>query len=536
MLSIFKQNSERSENSGSSNSEDGVANLTQLRQNYNRGNYADLDKLPIQLQGKLQLKFLALVPTRPQVFKELLKQLKSPARIVCCMQLLAELSSRKAGQKKMVVSLEELSLVMETNVGQEVPTFEMTLEKMLLVSGRAHQFIANNKVEAEEARFKIILSYFNLYLTLEYGITPKLLALYPENSPRQRDGEKLSYFKDLMMEEHNINIPMGALVEYARFGKVYWELAKTCGILSLLMVAVAGTGVTVIARQNGRDSKHVPLLGVELRNSLEWMSACQGLSQVLVEILFTNSQREYKMPEMLSLLVANPLPADFLYDLYQEYLQVEDKVIPITTIGFQMDRPTLSLSAASHTLSYLGIELSLFPRKKYATQDNKVVKLVEWLLDSPPDNILLLNPDPQATQPRTETILLSEFLTFLDTDNLSDSAVGFLSAKWHQEALPGWACISPDQARRIINSEIGTDLKSAIHIAVGGKRFGVPYTNIILPIATNNNLLGLHLSMKDHLATIYSWMPDGIALSGESNHAIKVQVFPIFYQNITLTI
>jgi len=179
------------------------------------------------------------------------------------------------------------------------------------------------------------------------------------------------------MEEHNINIPMGALVEYARFGKVYWELGKTCGILSVLMHAVVSTGVTVIARQNGRDSKHVPLLGVKLRNSLEWMSAYQGPSQVALEILLTNSECEYNIPQILSLLVANPLPADFLHDLYQEYLQGEDKLIPITTIGFQMERPTLSLSAASHALLSLGINLSLFPPKKYATQHNKVVNLVE---------------------------------------------------------------------------------------------------------------------------------------------------------------
>ena len=63
---------------------------------------------------------------------------------------------------------------METNVGPGEATFKMTLEKMLVVSGWAHQFIANNKVEAEEARFKTILSYLNLYLTLEYGVVPKL--------------------------------------------------------------------------------------------------------------------------------------------------------------------------------------------------------------------------------------------------------------------------------------------------------------------------------------------------------------------------
>ena len=240
---------------------------------------------------------------------------------------------------------------------------------------------------------------------------------------------------------------------------------------------------------------------------------------------------------MLSLLVANPLPADFLHDMYQEYLQAEDKVIPITTIGFQMDRPALSPFAASHVLSYLGISLSLFPRKKYATENNKPVNLVKWLLESPPDRALQLNPDPHATQSTTESILLSEFLTFLDIDNLSDTVVGFLSAKWHREALPGWACIKPDEAVRLINAEIGTDLESAIHIAVGGKRFGVPYTNIILPITTNNYLLGLHLCLKDHLATIYTWMPDGNALSGESNHAIKVFLsFLIFSYNIILII
>jgi len=162
------------ESDESSNSDDGVAGLIQLRQYYHRGDYAKLDQLPIQLQGKVESRFLARIPTRSLVFKELLKQLKCPACMVFCMQLLAELSSRKAGQKKGVVTLEELILGMETNVGPGEATFKMTLEKMLLVSGRAHQFIANNKVEAEEARFKTILSYLNLYLTLEYGVVPKL--------------------------------------------------------------------------------------------------------------------------------------------------------------------------------------------------------------------------------------------------------------------------------------------------------------------------------------------------------------------------
>jgi len=65
--------------------------------------------------------------------------------------------------------------------------------------------------------------------------------------------------------------------------------------------------------------------------------------------------------------------------------------------------------------------------------------------------------------------------------------------------------------------ELGTDWKSAVNQAGGGLRFGLAYGNIILPIATEKKLLGIHLSMADRLATIYTWMHDEDPLSDDSN-------------------
>ena len=506
----------------SSSSESEVADLLELRLNHARGDYADIDAIPLHLQGKPSDSMQAMVASNSAILDMLFVQLTKPESLVGGMQLLVELASRKAGQHRIMVAFEELTLFVDASLEPTECTSDLMLQNMLRVSGRAHQFIANNTVEAEEARIKAILSYINFYLTVEFGVAPKLRARFPERPPRQIDGEKIPYLKELMAEQQGIDIATRTLADYIRYGKVFWEFAKECGILSVIMLAGVSIGVTVLARQNGRDSNHVPLLALRLRNSLQWMAACQGLSQVVVEILFTDSKRQYSLSELLSLLIANPLPTEFRARLYLEYLDVQDNVVPIATIGIQMQRPTLSLLAASKALDCFGITLLLAPPKKYATRDNKPVKLAEWLLESPDDAIITLNADPDASRPVTETILLSEFLTLLDTDNVSDSAIGFLSHKWHQEALPGWACVAPDVAQQIYTMQLGTDLITAIRKAVGGKRFGLEYKNVILPIATENGLLGVHLSFADRVAAIYTWMPNQDELSEDSHQAIKV--------------
>jgi len=96
------------------------------------------------------------------------------------MKLLVEISSGKVGQKRILVSFEELRLFINNNSEAAEYTSDLILQKILTVSGRAHKFIANNKVEAEEARIKASLSYINFYLPVELGVAPRLKVKYPE--------------------------------------------------------------------------------------------------------------------------------------------------------------------------------------------------------------------------------------------------------------------------------------------------------------------------------------------------------------------
>jgi len=96
------------------------------------------------------------------------------------MKLLVEISSRKVGLKRILVSFKELGLFMNNNSEAAEYTSDLILQKILTVSGRAQEFIAHNKVEVEEARIKASLSYINFYLPVELGVAPKLKAKYPE--------------------------------------------------------------------------------------------------------------------------------------------------------------------------------------------------------------------------------------------------------------------------------------------------------------------------------------------------------------------
>jgi len=102
------------------------------------------------------------------------------------------------------------------------------------------------------------------------------------------NGEKIPYLKELMQDLQGLNIPSRTLANYVCYGKDFWQFGNSLGILCLILLARIGVAVTVLACQNGRDSNHIPLLAVKLRNSLEWIAACQELSQLVAEILFTN--------------------------------------------------------------------------------------------------------------------------------------------------------------------------------------------------------------------------------------------------------
>lgn len=453
----------------------------------------------------------------------------NPESLCQTMELLETLGQRKELQGNSHASLADLSFFEPPEMDLASLSSGMKLMKMVFAAGQAHDFISKNRKKAEEAKFKTILDYLNIYLTMKFGVVPAIKALHTEWTDHQVDSAKLAYLQDLIYESEGVKIEDRALENYVRYGKVYWKLTKACGVLVLVLLAVGGPGVTVIARKNGMQSNHIPLLGYKLRNNVVWLSACQAWGPVAVEIIFTNSQRHYTKTEMLTYLIAQPLPAKFLGGFHKEYLGGSNSVIPISEIGSQINRASLTLNQAAEALSIFNITLCLAPPDKYAASHSKRVKLVDWLLSLESNKIVVPGLDPYAYKPQKKSILLTEFHSFLEPNSISDVAVGLLSASWNQYALPGWACIPPTNAARFMNKELGLDLAQAAHTAVGERRFGIPYTHFIFPLTTANKVFGLHLSLTQHLATLYTWTPHQEDLDGNSLQVFNVSFSVCLY-------
>jgi len=252
----------------------------------------------------------------------------------------------------------------------------------------------------DEAKLKRILAYVNLYLTVEFGIVPYPSQRNPEWTKKRVDAVKLAQTKGMVWEHENVEITVTTLQQYVRYGKMFWELTKACGMLTLVVLAVASTGATVIARENGLDSRHIPNLGCRLRNFLPWITACQALGPVVVEVLFTSSTRVYSMPECLSLIVSNPLlPAKYLGLLHREYLWRQKVLPPISAIGHHFNRPTLGLVDAAHSLAPFGIPPLTSSHPTSIT--SVVARLSTWLPGSlKPPRMMCIFYSPQISKPR----------------------------------------------------------------------------------------------------------------------------------------
>ncbi|KAG0125031.1 hypothetical protein HOY82DRAFT_617262 [Tuber indicum] len=312
-----------------------------------------------------------------------------------------------------------------------------------------------------------------------------------------------------------ISIPVRALSDYVRFGKVFWEIVQSTGVFSLPILAVDGPGVTVIARENGPRSNHIPLLGHKLRNNLVWMSSSQAFAPVVVKVLFTSSKRQYSLKEMSTFLLASPLPSSFLGAYFSLYLQASGNKIPVQQLGSHVSWPTLSITGISNSITEYDIPIQMFPVDAYPFIGRRDLHLVSWLLSQAEDAKLKLNPDPLIPGTKATEVRLSTFLSFLPPHDITDPPVDMLSRYWNQHALPGWICIPPSVVTPLLNQKMGTDIDTAVHVAAGGRRFAIPYRHIIMPISTPRKVLGIYLSLTDHVAIMHTWQSPAPELDGD---------------------
>lgn len=504
--------------------------LSQLRimqlQKLNAGHYNSIDRLSCSY-SRLENSSLDQLPVENRVMADsVFSNLTSPEIVVPLCTFLAYLSTQ-AGVTTGDSTIEDLAFKPITGDLSSIHELGVRLESMLNVSHRIQRYLGSNPHGEEVVKFNLMVSYTMLYLTLEYGIVPAMVAEDHNIRPQELHRKKLPLLCEMLSKLNGAPVKIVSLKEKIRYGKVLWEMINTAGVIILPALAVTGPGISVLAHKFGLNSNQIPLLGARLAASNLWMTLCQALSPITVELIFTYSTQTYTCDALLHRVIQEPLPSCILQGIYEKYLELEHKGDLLTKVRINRVGSSLSHRMASKVLVQFGLPMAIFPPDKYSNPASHQVKLAQWLLLEDENRELHLPVDSMANNPRPRQVSLGVFSSFLEPSRVDDRAVGFLSGLWNQRAMPGWGILSPHEASKVLDGSLGSDLQAAITLALGGRRFTLQYHNVIMPIITPQMVLPLLVSLTDKTATLY-YLGGGDAGLEASTKLIKVSQYQLY--------
>lgn len=476
----------------------------QLRQNYAEGQYSGIERIDCRY-SPIEHPLLVDASGPPSTEQnDLLAALLEPENAIRLAEFLETISRVIPGPS---ASASMTELVFKPFTGAE--SLELSpatrLRAMLQVSHRAHHYALTNALGPEQVKLNLMVSYIILYLTLEKGIVPFLQSQQPRKGPGQIKQEKMKVFHEKLQQVTGSEVVPKRLKEFLRYGSVLWEMVSMMGVVVLPMLALCGPGITPMAKHFGPRSNRIPVLASILSNNLAWMSLCKAWSPIAAELIFSNSVRQYSHRNLILLLITQPLTATFSRELYYAYLQKPDHTPLVQQIGTQMERPGLTAENAMGLLHHFAIPLKMFPENIYPHPQVHNVNLVDWLLTQKEDQEVKLESDiaTRGIIVCTHTVLLTTFTSLLQPGHIADDVVGFLTAIWNQRGLPGWGALSPRYAKQVLDGKLGEDPLAAMTLALGGRRFDLPYEHVIMPIATMRHIFPVAASFIERTIVLY---------------------------------
>lgn len=481
--------------------------LPTIHANHLAGRYQTIESMPCHYTSTTNAaRSRAKVSSASRV-ENLYNGLVSHRNMVQLASLLAELSAHKPDNASQYsvheLAFKGISAGMTTG---GIVTVDIRLEAMLDVARRSQEYAAGNMNAEAIVKLKLMLSYLTLYLTMEHGILPWMRADHGVFvSDRTLDSGKLQVLQSRLAQQGK-NLKLGTLKDNVRYGKVLWNVVSMLGVLGLPMLAICGPAVTTLCKENGMTSNHMEVLGSRLACNTTWMCLCQAWAAIAIEGIFTNSARVYSTNQLLRLLLTQPLPAGSIYRLSSYYLSCSSKTPPVRDIALRTPQVTLTHQEAANVLNNMGLELEvhLFPQNNYRNMTMRSVKLVDWLLaQDGEEELVMAEDDAKPAAKRITSIALKEFGTLLPPEQIGHELVGFLGALWNSRALPGWGMISPLESQGLMLGEYGGDPKVALTVLLGGRRYGIKYENVIVPVMVNGVTLPLHISLIERCATLY---------------------------------
>ena len=226
-------------------------------------------------------------------------------RILLALQLLARVSSDRD------------SLIPAIGLSATTPfsststqAFATPIERLMVASRAAHQFLQNSDTHPSLLRLQILLCYITMHLTVEYAIVPELQRNNPTWGKRKIEKEKYTQFQRFLTGAGNdvvVNVPAKLRVDVS-FGKTYWALLGELGVAALMMLAVAPQGLTAFARVVGPGSDQRKALISALSSSRGWWLFAHAIGPAVLRTVFGPCDIEYTVPQPLRKLRIEPLP------------------------------------------------------------------------------------------------------------------------------------------------------------------------------------------------------------------------------------
>ena len=391
---------------------------------------------------------------------DLYKEFIDPEKLLEALQLLCDLGSSGYSGTSIVVQegRNPFSVTEERIAESDV------LEKMIDASRHAQSQIESSEKVISVLRMKTIMSYITLFLTLEYVVVPKMRLEYPDWPQRRIEGERFQYFQNLLNPNPaGTNRSRFTFRDHITYGGTFWMFGQELGIASLLMIAVSGTAITKIAKKAGPRSKQIPAMAAALSCSQTWWAFAHAVGPCTRHILFGGQDVSYTIPQLLSIVRAEPMPASVMRGIHQrcleQYLQTDFQPVQDSNLSLSMlSLPTPSLSAPSLSAP-LSSALSIFvgdcpiPIQYHPTGvlgDEQVQKrnLAKWLVHTPDTTMVT---DTSGTK-----IPFSDFKTLLPPSDLSPTLVEFFCRLYNSKAIPGRKALVASESllRPIVNNAI----------------------------------------------------------------------------------
>ena len=209
---------------------------------------------------------------------------------------------------------DETNLVTDSNLTTEKFSFVTgPASRMLAASRHAQKQLEMSEIGSAQLRIETLMCYITLYLTLEHAVVPQLQRENKSWGSKQIAGKKYDYFYQLLGNKSDSVMGGGRSGAKSKFGanigfgKTYWSLLQELGIAALLMLAVADTGLTVIARAMGAGNDNRRILVLSLCRSRAWWSFAHAIGPATLRMFFGPCDMQYTVQQLLQHLRAEPL-------------------------------------------------------------------------------------------------------------------------------------------------------------------------------------------------------------------------------------